>query len=351
MEINGHEIAKQLYEDLKKRVTILKKKHITPHLVVFLIGEDPASVAYVTLKMKRGEEIGAKVTIMKFNTSVTTDVLAKKITLLNADPFVHAILIQRPLPPQIDIAKLELLTDPQKDIDGFHPDSPYTLPLPLAVERILEEVYILSLRGASCHCDPPECETFGGEAISNNIKTENSYQLERSPRLQHKCVALRARRIREDDKNTVEERVQQEGNFWQNPERKKWLHSQDIVLIGKGPTGGGPILSYFNKLHITPTVIDSKTKNQKELMKKADIIISAVGKENVVKAEDIKKGVILISVGIVRGANNRLTGDYNEDDIKSIAKYYTPTPRGVGPVNVAKLMENLVTATEKQTTT
>ena len=87
----------------------------------------------------------------------------------------------------------------------------------------------------------------------------------------------------------------------------------------------------------------------KELLKKADIIISAVGRENTVKPEQIKQGVILISVGINRNKDNKLHGDYNEETVKDIASYYTPTPGGVGPVNVAMLMENLLTATERQT--
>jgi len=288
MKIDGHEIAEKMYEDLKKRVAKLKKHDVIPHLVVFLVGENPASVAYVTLKQKKGEEIGAKVTLMNFDTSVTTEELEEKVKLLNIDPFVHAILIQRPLPEQIDVNKLELLTNPEKDIDGFHPKSPYTLPLPLAVGKILEEVY----------------ETNKEEAAG-----------------------------RQDSKKF-----------------KTWLQKQNIVLIGKGPTGGGPILEYFKTLDVKPTIIDSKTKDPSALMKKADIIVSAVGRENVVKATDIKKGVILISVGILRGENKKLKGDYDAEAIQDKAAFYTPTPGGVGPVNVAKLMENLITAAEKQIT-
>ena len=141
MKIDGRDIAGKLYGNLKERVKKLKKEHITPHLVVILVGEHPASIAYVTLKQKKGEEIGAKVTVLRYLTTITTEELEEKIRLLNEDPFVHGILIQRPLPKQVDAEKLELATDPKKDIDGFHPDSPYTLPLPLAVVKILEEVF------------------------------------------------------------------------------------------------------------------------------------------------------------------------------------------------------------------
>jgi methylenetetrahydrofolate dehydrogenase (NADP+) / methenyltetrahydrofolate cyclohydrolase len=284
MRLSGKEIAEKLYGELKGRVGKLQKEHVTPHLVVILVGENPASVAYVRQKEKNGVEIGAKVTVLRYDTSVTTKELEEKVKLLNVDPYVHGILIQRPLPEQIDVDKLELLTDPQKDIDGFHPDSPYTLPLPLAVGKILEEVHS-SLRGA---------------------------------------------------------KATKQSDF------KTWLQSQNIVLLGKGPTGGGPIIEYFKKLNIKPILIDSKTKDPEKLMKQADIIISAVGRKNMVKAEQLKKGVVLISVGINRDENNKLHGDYDEKVVEKIASYYTPTPGGVGPVNVAMLWDNLLTATEKQ---
>jgi len=128
MRLSGKDISQKLYADLKKRVEKLQKKKIIPHLVVILVGENPASVAYVRQKQKNGEGIGAKVTVLNYKTDVTTEELEEKVKLLNEDPFVNGILIQRPLPEQIDVAKLEAITDPQKDIDGFHPDSPYTLP-------------------------------------------------------------------------------------------------------------------------------------------------------------------------------------------------------------------------------
>jgi len=141
VRLSGREIAEKIYQRLQSRVEELKKKNIIPHLVVFLIGDNPASVAYVKQKQKKGEEIGCKVTVLNLNESITTEELEKKVKLLNDDPFVHGILIQRPVPKHIDIDKLEMLTNPEKDIDGFHPDSPYTLPLPLAVLKVLEEVH------------------------------------------------------------------------------------------------------------------------------------------------------------------------------------------------------------------
>src|SRR5258706_1832339 len=103
MKLSGKDIAEKLYGELTERVEKLKKQNIVPHLVVILVGEHPASVAYVTLKQKKGEEIGAKVTVLNYKTSVTTEELEEKVKLLNIDPYVHGILIQRPLPDQIDV--------------------------------------------------------------------------------------------------------------------------------------------------------------------------------------------------------------------------------------------------------
>ena len=310
MRIDGKQIAEKIYKDLKVRVNKLKYNNIIPHLAVILVGANPASVAYVTLKQKKGEEIGAEITVLKYPETVTTNELIEKVKLLNIDPSTNGILIQRPLPSQIDVEKLELLTDPKKDVDGFHPDSPYILPLPLAVVRILEEVYKMQ----------PKRGVARGEGLPSSARNE----------------------VRTSDGRGAR----------QDPVRAEfqtWLESQNIVVIGKGSTGGGPIIKLLKKLGADPTIIDSKTENPKGLMKKADIIVASVGRENVVEPENVKKGAILIGVGILRGSDGKLKGDYDEEKIKGIAGFYTPTPGGVGPVNVAMLMENLVTAAEKQT--
>lgn len=283
MKLDGREIALAIYENLKKRVEVLQKKHmpqVTPHLAVILIGNNPSSESYVAQKRKWAEYIGAQVTIHHYPESISHEEVQHKLLQLNHDSDVHAILIQRPVPSQIDIKQLVQLTNPQKDIDGFHPDSPYTLPLPLAVVKILEQI--------------------------------------------HKQQST-------------------------NKEFLSWIRSKTIIVLGKGETAGRPIVKYFHKLSIPFTQIDSKTEKPEELTRTADIIISAVGKENTIRPEIIKAGVILIGVGLFKGTDGKLHGDYNEQTIENLASFYTPTPGGVGPVNVAMLMENLITATERQT--
>lgn len=284
MKVDGKLIADGIYESLKKEVSALKLKGVEPCLTVLLIGDNPASVSYVKQKKKWGEYIGAKIIIENFDTNISEVALFGRITELNNDDKVHGILVQRPVPSQVDENKLIASVDPHKDIDGFHPESTYVLPLPLAVVKILEEVYKIKF------------------SIFN---FRFSIFLE-------------------------------------------WMRGQNIAIIGKGQTGGGPISKHLLKLGLKVIQIDSKTPDPESVTKKADIIISAVGKPNIIRQDNIKKGVILIGAGIFRGDNGHLQGDYDEEKIAEIASFYTPTPGGVGPVNVAMLMDNLVKAAKNQ---
>lgn len=125
-----------------------------------------------------------------------------------------------------------------------------------------------------------------------------------------------------------------------------WLSTKNVVILGKGKAGGKPIIDLFRDYVLPLTVIDSKTKNVEKFTKKAQIIISAVGKEDIIKPQMLTKGVILIGVGMTINSKGKLKGDYTEENIKSIAATFTPVPGGVGPVNVACLLENLINACE-----
>lgn len=127
----------------------------------------------------------------------------------------------------------------------------------------------------------------------------------------------------------------------------KWLKSKNIVVIGKGQTAGRPIIHHLKKIGASPWVIDSHTQNKEKLIKEADIVISAVGK-TVLRSTDIKKGSILIGVGLYSDKEGKLRGDYDDLDVAGKASFYTPTPGGVGPVNVACLLKNLVEAASLQ---
>lgn len=128
---------------------------------------------------------------------------------------------------------------------------------------------------------------------------------------------------------------------------KKQGQAPSVVVLGRGETAGKPIADALIKRGYDVSIIHSQTPNPDEIIKTADIVISCVGRLNVVRRHNIKKGAILISVGLSRDNEGKLHGDYEEDEIKDIASSYTPTPGGVGPVNVAALMTNLVAAASK----
>jgi len=271
MRIDGKKLANEILTDLAQKVSDLKTHNIIPHLIVILAGDDPASLSYVRQKKKKGEEIGAKVTIINYPVDITTEELAKKVKELNLDRGVHGIIIQQPLPKHIDVDHLTELTDPQKDVDGFHSKTNFTEPIALAVIEILK-------------------------TVSN-------------------------------EKNILE-----------------WLKEKNITILGKGETGGLPIINSLKKHNIHFNLIDSKTQNPKQILKKSDLVISCVGKKNIIIKDDLKEGVILLSIGMHKEEDDRLHADYEEEEIEQIASFYTPVPGGVGPVNVAMLLSNLINA-------
>lgn len=303
MRIDGKAIAEEICRELKLRVNTLQKNHITPHLAIILVDDDPASVSYVRRKELKAKEIGAKITLIRYPKTVTTDKLLSCLNDLNHLSTVHGIIVQRPLPSQIDSKEIDLAVSPEKDIDGFHKNTKFKMPLAEAVIYILKRIHVLIHQNKN-----PQVESRG-----------------------LKLVNLRG----------------WQSGGWQSDEAfTSWLKKKNIVVIGKGQTGGGPTISLLIKLGIEPTVIDSKTENPKRLTKQADIVISAIGKPSVIKPNDLKKGVILIGVGMYKGTDGKMHGDYEEAGIKNIASFYTPIPGGVGPVNVAMLLSNLVAAAE-----
>ena len=283
MKIDGKAIASQLFQNLTKRVKRLQQKSITPQLAIILVGDDPASVSYVTRKKKKAEEIETKATIFKYALTITTQELLKEIEQLNNDTRVHGIIVQRPLPKHIDSEKVNQAVLSSKDVDAFHPATSFAMPLAKAAMLLLEHVY--------------------NQSKKDYVKT----------------------------------------TFL------PWLKTKKIVVMGKGETGGKPIIELLKKKGILPIIIDRSVTNQAKITKTVDIIICAVGKEKIISKNMIKKGVILISVGQHKETDEKFHGDYEEEDIQKKASWYSPTPGGVGPVNVACLLENLLVAAEKTT--
>lgn len=143
-------------------------------------------------------------------------------------------------------------------------------------------------------------------------------------------------------------RLLDEAKQIQAPEEstKNWLLHKNIVILGKGKTAGMPIIHYFKKMEIPLNIIDSTTEHRQELLKEADIVISAVGKREILNGTNLTKGVVIIGVGMYE-EDGKLKGDYDTQAIASIASFYSPIPGGVGPVNVAYLFANLLDAAEQ----
>ncbi len=282
MKIDGREIAQQIFDDLKKRAKELRNKGVVPHLHIITLTTDEASKAYVGQKKLKGLEIGAKITVENLDPKTKTLELLNKIKKLDNDSNIHGIIIQRPLPSQIKETEIAKSISPKKDVDGFHPQSKFTPPIALAVLKILENIQV----------------------------------------------------------STPEVNAQKNKNF------NEWMSSKKIAVIGRGVTAGGPIILALKKLVIKPEIVTSKTDHRKEILKNSDIVIAAVGKPNIVKAENLKDGVILIGAGMSRGKDGKFHGDYDEDEIRGTSSFYTPTPGGVGPVNVAMLLSNLIKTTD-----
>ncbi len=273
MEINGREIAQAIYDQLQQEVAHLALQKVIPHMVVLLIGENPSSLSYIRQKKKWAEYIGAKLTILPYDDTVSDRLLLRKIEELNNDPTVHGIIIQLPLPPHLPEQTLTQAVVTKKDIDGFKKDSPFAVPIAQAILFILEVIH-------------PE-------------------------------------------------------------ETLEWIRSQQVVVIGEGKTAGEPIITFLREQGVSVNVIHHDTPNPQDLMREADILLSCVGKRQIVTADSIKQGVILLGVGI-HTEEEGLKGDYEVEEIKEKAAYYTPTPGGVGPVNVACLLSNLVEASKNE---
>lgn len=262
MKVDGNKIAEEIL-DVVAHLGGPQKK-----LAIIQIGNLRESTTYVRAKKRVGERVGVKVDHYCFREETSEKNIIERIAKLNSDTTVTGIIVQLPLPHNLNTQKILTAIDPKKDVDGFLPNSPYTPPVARAVLIIINVV------------------------MSFN-----------------KLYSWR---------------------------------TKNIVVIGRGKTAGAPIHKSLKKLKIPTTLVHSKTPNPARILRKAELIISCVGKPNIITPEKIKKGVILIGVGIHRDKNGNLRGDYDEDKIKDKAAYYTPTPGGVGPVTVACLLQNVV---------
>ncbi len=287
--INGTEIAAKVTAETKRRIVDCQARGITPGLAVVLVGENPASLAYVRRKDKVGHELGIHSRKIELPTATTQAELLKVVAELNEDPQIHGILVQSPPPDHIDEAAIVRAINPRKDVDGFHPENVAKLALddptgfvpctPLGCQRLLIEAGV---------------ETSGARVVV----------LGRSM-IVGKPMAL--------------------------------------LLMARGKGGDA-----------TVTVAHSRSKDLAAITREADIVIAAIGRPGFVTADMVREGAVIIDVGINRVEDAtakrgyRIVGDVDFDAVAPKCAAITPVPGGVGPMTIAMLMANTVTAAERR---
>ena len=271
--IRGKFIADDIKADIKSYVDTLKEneKRI-PHLVVLVVGNNPASLTYVQGKSKDCQEVGIKNTTTFFGESISERVLIQAIKDLNEDDTVDGILVQLPLPSHIDENAVISAIDPDKDVDGFHPINVGNMNI-----------------GRDCFLP---CTPKGIMSIFKYLEYD--------------------------------------------------LTGKRAVVIGRSNIVGKPIAKLLMDKNATVTICHSKTNNIIKEVKRADIVVAAIGQPKMINSEWIKKGAIVIDVGINRDENGKLCGDVDFDDVIDKVKYITPVPGGVGLLTRAMLLENTI---------
>ncbi|MDZ7714390.1 MAG: bifunctional methylenetetrahydrofolate dehydrogenase/methenyltetrahydrofolate cyclohydrolase FolD [Rhodovibrio sp.] len=281
--IDGKAYAGEVRARVAQQVQQLSERHgIQPGLAVVLVGEDAASQVYVNMKAKKTAEVGMQSFQHRLPADTAEETLLDLVRQLNADPAVHGILVQLPLPGQIDPEKVLAAIDPTKDVDGFH----------------VVNAGLLSrgqLDRALVPCTPMGCLMLLEDQLGD-------------------------------------------------------LSGLNAVVLGRSNIVGKPMSQLLLARNCTITVAHSKTKNLADVCRTADILVAAVGRTRMVQSDWIKPGATVIDVGINRlppereGEKGPLVGDVDFDSAKQVAGAITPVPGGVGPMTIAVLLANTVTA-------
>lgn len=276
--IDGKAVARNLRAAIKHHVDVLVEDHkIMPGLAVVLVGDDPASHIYVNNKESAAKRVGMRSFVHRLPKNTSQDALVALLQKLNKDKKVHGILVQLPLPKQIDTNTVLRHIDPAKDVDGLHLENAGRLASGMA---------------GLVPCTPLGCLT-----LIKNVE----------PNL-------------------------------------TGLHA---VVIGRSNLVGKPMAQLLLKENCTVTIAHSRTPQLSHVARQADILVVAVGKPRLVKADWVKPGAIVIDVGINR-EGERLVGDVDFLDVLPAAGYITPVPGGVGPMTIACLLGNTLAACCRQ---
>ncbi|MEE5993545.1 MAG: bifunctional methylenetetrahydrofolate dehydrogenase/methenyltetrahydrofolate cyclohydrolase FolD [Oscillospiraceae bacterium] len=277
--IDGKQISANVKEQVRKETAELMERHgIQPALAVVIVGNDPASRVYVNNKKKACELVGFKSFEYALPEDTTQEELLELVHTLNEDKNVNGILVQLPVPKQIDDKAIIQAISPEKDVDAFHAEN---------VGQIMIGDYKFL-----------PCTPAGVMELIDSTGVEISGK---------KCV-----------------------------------------VIGRSNIVGKPMAMLLLHRSGTVTICHSRTVDLPSITREADILVAAVGKANFVTGDMVKEGAVVIDVGMNRLENGKLCGDVNFAEVEPKASYITPVPGGVGPMTIAMLMKNTLTATKLQ---
>ena len=280
MILSGKELSDNIKSQLAVQVATFPSRYgRVPHLAVVLVGDDPASATYVRNKGRACEKIGIQNSTIHLPAETSEEALLEQIRLLNEDEGVDGILVQLPLPAHIDELKALYAIAREKDVDGFHP----------------ENVAALWRRRTEPETNPQYCVPCTPRGIIRLLKAAN---------------------------------VQIEG--------------KRAVVVGRSNIVGLPTSKLLLNENATVSICHSHTERLAEITREADILVVAVGKPRFITADMVKKGAVVIDVGIDHGEDGKLCGDVDFEAVKEVASVITPVPGGVGPMTICSLMENTI---------
>lgn len=274
--LDGKALAAEIRSKVKTQVAALAEKGVSTALAVILVGDDSASQVYVRNKIKACAETGIRSLEFRMPAETTQQQLLAKIAELNADENVDGILVQLPLPKQINADAVISAIAPAKDVDGFH---------------VANAGALVTGKQGFVPCTP-----FGV--------------------------------MRLIEKSGV------------NPRGKS------AVIVGRSNIVGKPMALLLLAADATVTVAHSRTPDLSAVTRNADILVAAVGRAKLIKADMVKPGAVVIDVGMNRDETGKLCGDVDFAEVKEIAGSITPVPGGVGPMTIAMLMQNTVLAAQ-----
>ncbi len=274
--IDGNALSSRLRAEVAVRAQALKARGLTPGLAVILVGDDPASAVYVRNKVKACADTGVHSILEKYESSLTETALLARISALNLDPKVHGILVQMPLPKQINPHRVIEAIAATKDVDGY---------------ATLSAGELMTGQAGFRPCTPYGC-----------MKLIESTGID--------------------------------------------LRGKHAVVIGRSNTVGKPMALLLLQANATVTLCHSASADIGHHTRQADVVVAAVGKPNVLTADMVKPGALVIDVGMNRNQAGKLCGDVDFAAVREIASYITPVPGGVGPMTITMLLVNTLEAAE-----